>query len=414
MTIRLYRGLGDSDPPAAAIEPVFSDPYLELVRLLTEAAQLEHTLLLADLRCLFSIKPRYGAVRGTLGPLDYLERNPEAPPGTAALEGPYSMLDVAIEEMQHLDGVNRFLVALGASPCLVPHPFPEVDDIYPFQIPALGLDRYAVATFMWVEADACALSLSAHCAGKTDPDAALVKEVRDVLSQRPGKSFPGPGGGERSHVGSLYHQILALATAVSARPPAELRADLPWATHLQQMRWIAQEGEVGHYGFFRAMFTGSAFGGDGTIWLPGNPDYPAFDLQGGTAYPGDSTTIADLPTRRLAWLADLHYWVVLALLDARYRDSAQSLGYHAVDVMTLGLLSLGTAVAERGYVLPFDPLGPGYVLGRGERARRTYLGHLVAEAQTQAAALGRDGLLPAGYDVGLLATVAAALGSPSS
>jgi hypothetical protein len=411
MTIRLYRRQGLGENVQTAIQPLFADPYLELVRLLTEAAQLEHTLLLADLRCLFSIKPKYAQVRGALGEDDYLERNPQAPPGTAALEGHYSMLDVALEEMQHLDFVNTFMADLHASPCLVPHSFPEVDDIYPFRIPALGLDRRAAAAFMWVEADSCALSLNEACAGRAEPDTELIREVRRTLITGEGQRFPGPGEGGPSHIGSLYHRILELTTEVLAKPPAHLKkADVPWSVHLQQMRWITQEGEIGHYRFFRDIFTGAAFGGDDQLWVPGNPNYPAMSLHNGTAYPDQpGRTIADTGTRQLAWLADLHYWVILALLDARYRSTDQSLGYHAVDVMTLGLFSLGEAIAQRGYVLPFDPLGPGYVLGRGERGQYAYAAHLVSETEQQAEALGRAGLLPATYDSGMLATVATSL-----
>jgi hypothetical protein len=411
MTIRLYHQPGLGETVSTGLQPLFTDPYLELVRLLTEAAQLEHTLMLADLRCLFSIKPEYATVRGALGGDDYLERDPQAPPGTAALEGHYSMLDVALEEMQHLDFVNTFMADLHASPCLVPHSFPDVDDIYPFRIPALGLDRQAAAAFMWVEADSCALSLDAACAGRSEPDTDLIRQVRRTLMTGEGHRFPGPGEGGPSHIGSLYHRILELTTQVLPNPPAHLKkADIPWSMHLQQMRWVTQEGEIGHYRFFRDLFTGAAFGGDDQIWVPGNPDYPAMTLHNGTAYPHKPRrTIPDEGTRQLAWLADLHYWVILALLDVRYRRTDQSLGYHAVDVMTLGLFSLGEAIAERGYVVPFDPLGPGYVLGRGERGQYAYAAHLVAETEQQVEALRRAGLLPAAYDSGMLATVAASL-----
>lgn len=407
MSLRFSPPIGASEP-APALPAVFADPYLELVRLLTEAAQLEHTLLLADLRCLFSIKARYVGVRGELSELDYLERSPSAPAGAGALEGPYSMLDVAIEEMQHLDLVNAFLCALQASPCLVPHPFPDVAGVYPFPIPALGLDRYAAAVFMWVEAAACTLSLSPGCAGLCDPDRDLIAEVRRTLADHAGRS-PGPGDGRESHVGSIYHRVLELTSQVAADPPAHLAGEILWDKHVQQMRWVAEEGEVGHYRFFRDVFTGAAFGAGPEIWEEANPDYPSLKLAGGTAYPGHADTIADETTRRLAWFADLHYWVVLALLDARYRAGQAALSYHAIDVMTLGLFSLGTAIAERGHVVPFDTLGPSAPGGRGFPSVRLYLQHLVAETQKQAAGLQRDGLLPPGYDMGMLATVATAL-----
>lgn len=417
MTVRLYRvprAGREGDPPGPVVAPLFADPYLELVRLLTEAAQLEHSLLIAYLRALFSIKDRYAAVRGRLGPDSFLERDPGGPGGTEAVEDPYTFLDVALEEMQHLDAVNRFLAALHASPCLVPHPFPLPADIYPFAIEALSLDRYAAATFLWLEADQCALSLSPGCAGRNEADPAFIREVRGVLEAGDvGGSHPPVDEISPDHVGSLYHRILDLAATVARRPPPDLPADLPWGSFRQAMHFIAQEGESGHYRFFRDVFTGQAFGGDASVWTEGSDAYPSVTLRGGTAYPSEPSTIPDTATRRLAWFADLHYWIVLTLLDARYRVHDRSLVYHGVDLMTRGLVHLGEAVAGRGHVLPFDALGPGYALGRGQRGLRTFAAQLLEEARRQLDALDRAKLLPAAYDANVLATVSSALAAGS-
>ncbi|MGB3674700.1 MAG: ferritin-like domain-containing protein, partial [Candidatus Nanopelagicales bacterium] len=78
----------------------FEDPLLELVRLLHEASEVEHALLVQYLYAAFSIKlPRYKSLAGS---------------GFSASAD--DLLGVAIQEMQHLDVANRMLVAVGASP----------------------------------------------------------------------------------------------------------------------------------------------------------------------------------------------------------------------------------------------------------------------------------------------------------
>src|SRR5690606_8602107 len=78
----------------------FNDPYLELIRLLREAAEIEHDLMVQYLYGAFSLKPAYAELIGTPQP------------------GAQSFLGVTIEEMQHLGAVNRLLVELDAAPVL--------------------------------------------------------------------------------------------------------------------------------------------------------------------------------------------------------------------------------------------------------------------------------------------------------
>jgi hypothetical protein len=394
-----------------SIVRVFDDNYLELVRVLVEAAQIEHTLVLAYLHALFSVKARYASVRGDVSTTSFLEHDPAGPRGTEVVTGQYTLLDVALEEMQHLDLVNRFLRDLDASPVLVAHTFPFTSDIYPFPIEARALDRYAAATFLWLEADACALSLEPSCADLAEPPE-FIAEVRQVLA---GKGLGAPvvpvDDEVPSHLGSLYHAILVLTHQVAAAPPQGLAPYLPWDTHEQHVRWIAQEAELGHYRFFRDVFSGKAFGRDASVWNEGDPDYPSIPLAAGTAYPGQPHTIADPSARRLAWLSDLLYWIVLVSLDARYRSADERLAYHAVDVMTLGLWPIGTTLAEKyGVGVPFDPLGPGYGAQRGHAGMRSFLRHLLREGASTAHALEADGLLPEGFRPQIFETVMAALG----
>ena len=92
----------------------FSDPYLELIRLLHEASEVEHSLMLQYLYGAFSLKPAYRAIAGNPAP------------------SANDLMGVAIQEMQHMGTVNRMLVALGAAPHLLREDFPYEPEVYPF------------------------------------------------------------------------------------------------------------------------------------------------------------------------------------------------------------------------------------------------------------------------------------------
>src|SRR5690606_42044135 len=78
------------------IKRVFDDPYLELIRLLKEGSEIEQDLMVQYLYSAYALKPEYAELVGA-----------PAPNGT-------SLMGIVIEEMQHLRGVNRLLVELGA------------------------------------------------------------------------------------------------------------------------------------------------------------------------------------------------------------------------------------------------------------------------------------------------------------
>ncbi len=85
----------------------FADPYLELIRLLKEASEIEHSLMVQYLFAAFSVKPQYKALVG------------QPVPSSG------SLLGIAIQEMQHLAIVNNLLVALGSGPSLDRQDFPS-------------------------------------------------------------------------------------------------------------------------------------------------------------------------------------------------------------------------------------------------------------------------------------------------
>lgn len=386
------------DWAAGRIPADFDDDYLELVRLLVEGAGLEHSLMLAYLYALFSVKAKYREVQGDVTKHSYLEHSPVGRGGTEVLRKKDSLLDVALEEMQHLAMVNWFLVELGAAPNFNPHTYPFASDIYPFEIDLRPLDRFAAATYLWVEAGPGKLSLGPNRNETSEPPE-FVREVRKVLREGSRRYHELPVDEERiNHLGSLYHKIVAQTRRVADAPPNFLPADFPWAEWEGRMNWILYQGELPHYQFFRRVFTGEAFGGDARIWEPG-PDYPVHSFRRLTAYTGCPDTIKDPAACRLAWLSDLHYWIILCLLDTAYRARARKFVYKAIDNMTLGLWHLGRHLAEKYETgLPFDPMGPRYCLGRDPTLSLHILRRLLNEAANKAGELDKDKLLPPGYD----------------
>ncbi len=117
------------------VERDFNDPYLELIRLLKEAAEIEQDLMIQYLYSAYALKPAYAEIVG--GPA----------PNTTTLMG------VVIQEMQHLRGVNRLLVELGAAPVLTRQDFPYENDLYPFPFELAPLSSVSLAKYTYVEAD---------------------------------------------------------------------------------------------------------------------------------------------------------------------------------------------------------------------------------------------------------------------
>jgi hypothetical protein len=398
------------DWKAGRIPTDFRDPYLELVHLLTDAAALEHSLMIAYLYALFSVKDEYAHVRGDIRTRSFLEHSPAGRGGTEVLRHKQTFLDVALEEMQHLSLVNRYLVDLGAAPNFTPHDFPYTSDLYPFDIELRSLDQYVAATYVWIEADQCALSLRPHCAATRQP-VATIKAIRRVLKTGSERYHQLPIDEEQlDHVGSLYRRVLQLTQTVAANPPPTLGADFPWGEWESRMQWILFQGELSHFQFFLDVFTGKAFGAAERIWRHG-PKFPAHVFKQGTAFTARPHTIPDERVRRVAWLADLHYWIILSLLDVAYRSrgfaafySAPQLAfqYKAIDNMTQGLWLLGLHLAsafETG--VPFDSMGPQYGLGRSPDHSKALIVRLVDEAQRVAQELDQEGLLSPGFDLGL-------------
>jgi Ferritin-like len=226
----------------------FADPYLELIRLLREASEVEHSLMLQYLYGAFSLKPAYHSIAGY--------GNPNA----------NDLLGVAIQEMQHLAAVNRLLVALGAAPHLVREDFPYEPEIYPFEFHLEPLSVASLAKYVYCEAPFDA----------TDPSHAKTKED-SAFQQRLFKALAGDT--RPNHIGSLYSSIIATLDEVRAAPLPDLPDMKPWIDKLVE---IKDQGERDHYEFFRRVFMGThqGFNGHPDVWAlePDDAAYPVLAL----------------------------------------------------------------------------------------------------------------------------------------
>ena len=362
----------------------FADPYLELLRLLREGAEIEHGLMLQYLYCAFSVKDRYQALVGYGAPIAN------------------SVLGVAIQEMQHLGAVNRLLVALGGSPHLDRQDFPYEPDIYPFPFGLEPVSRTVLAKYAYVEGPGEIFTAG----GQRSPEDEQFS--RNVLADI--------GGIERiNHVGSLYRNVLDLLSEASGRPgfpltPAEVEQ---WQSDLRE---IMHEGEHDHFEFFRQVYESRhpSFASTGVenVWDldPAHDAYPAHQLpHNPTAFVGHPNQIASEDGLALAWLGNLHYWTSLCCLDYSYRYGDEGAMRVSTAQMMTGMWPLAAELPKYGAGVPFDTLSMGYAPGAGKEQARNFILAMAQEAQSYARNI--EALLPARYDLNSANAVVETLGA---
>lgn len=326
----------------------FLSDRLELVRLLKEVTEVEHSLMLQYLYAGFSLKSEFASLAGD---------------GRSESQ---SFIGVAVQEMQHLGSINKLLVALGASPSLELQDFPFEVDIYPFPMQLEPLSRHSVAKYAYCEAGAHSVEPSS--AG----DKLFAREIQAQLK----------GDARINHVGSVYAILIELLDKLRKQDPG-LKLDFDY--WLVELKRIMDEGEVGHFEFFKSVFMGThpVFEKSPEWWTHDghSPHFPAYSVMANpTAYSGHPHQIEDPVSRQLAWLSNLHYWSVLVLLDLYYRTMDESLKYLAISYMLSPLRALGPELARRGYGIPFDRLSLGYSPSRNLTDNLGFAIQLQAEA----------------------------------
>jgi hypothetical protein len=389
---KLWRN--DYSPIEGGIQTSYSDDYLSLIQLLVEAASLEHSLMTSYLFGLFSLKPEYNKIAGNLDDLSFLHNSPQTPEGRESLNNPQSIISIAIEEMQHLSIINKLLVAIGASPHVIPHIFPLSSDVYPFRIDLRPLDRFSVAKYLWLEASTGSLSMHPDASMERESEK-LILDVRTTLWNGSFRVGVSPIDIElASHIGSIYKVILRQFRKVAESPPPIIHNDFPWGEWEQKIRWVMGQGEINHYRFFRDLFNGKITT-DTDIWKNGI-SREGFIWR--TAYIGRNDSIENEDARQLSWLSNLHYWIILSIMDIAYRENSLRLRYTGIDHMTTSLWRLGTHLAEHYNVgLPFDSMATRYSHGKNDHFSREILKHLVREAEKIAHILDTKKLLPQNY-----------------
>ena len=351
------------------IQRDFSDPYLELIRLLHEAAEIEHDLMIEYLYGAFSLKPAYAELIG--GP------QPNAS----------SFLGVTIEEMQHLGAVNRLLVELNASPVLTRQDFPYETDLYPFAFELKPLDPVSLAKFTYCEASPDTLPL---LRASSDSSLRLLDQMASSIG---GSMTP-------NHVGHLYDAVIQTLGEVRDAGLADIDYDA-WFEGLDD---IKEEGEVGHFEFFRSLYEGEhqLLNRSAGLWDLSASDerYPCYQVPvNPTAYAGHTNSIEDPELRALAWLGNLNYWCMLSLLDTGYRQSSAIESALAQAVMMGPLMSLAQHLPTRGAAIPFDPLSMGFEPGLNAESEQRFTRLMLEESRNFARSI--ENLLPADFGIEL-------------
>jgi len=339
------------------IEPELRDVRLDTIRLLHEACEVEHSLMLQYLYAAYSIKPQYEALAGSV-------------------DEPRSFIGIAVEEMHHLREVNRILVELGGAPNLTRQDFPIEPSIYPFDMKLERLSRASAGRYAFAEAPPRAREQ----AGRPSD---LVDEIAGELDA------VDPSDDRWNHVGSLYRALIARVGILAEGGACSPEQASEW---IQVLKEIQEEGEGLHFEFLRDVFLGV----EGPLSRDGAPNVWTLDPDD-EAYPSNpvptnpsALASAHAPMTgvlgEIARVGNLAYWASLLMIDHGYRAQiglgVRDPGTRGLEfvhaLMTEGIGVLCVVLSENGAGMPFDPLSLGYApcveAARNMRAAASLLG----------------------------------------
>jgi hypothetical protein len=349
------------------VERDFADPYLELVRLLKEAAEVEQDLMLQYLYAAYALKPAYAELVGAPAP------------------GATSLMGVIIQEMQHLGDINRLLVELDAKPVLTRLDIPYETDVYPFPFELAPLNSVSLAKFTYCEADPVRLG---HVRSINNDSVRLVDMIKTSLG----------GSIAVNHVGKLYDAVVE--TLGEVKEAGKVKID--FGAWFQNIGDVKAEGEFGHFKFFHSLYEGAhpLIKDTPGIWdLPAtDARYPSYNVPvNPTAYEGRPTTIKDPDLRALAWLGNLNYWSLLLLLDAGYRHKSKVETAYAQAIMMGPLMSIARYLPAKGSAAPFDPLSMGFDPGLNDASGKRVTRQMLEETRNYARSIEK--LLPGDFNL---------------
>lgn len=352
------------------VKRAFDDPYLELIRLLKEGSEIEQDLMIQYLYSAYALKPEYAAIVGA-----------PAPNGT-------TLMGVIIEEMQHLRGVNRLLVELGAAPVLTRQDFPYESDLYPFPFALEPLSSPSLAKYTYCEADPVRLG---RVRSVSDQSVRLSDKMKATL---------GAVNIAPNHVGKLYDAIVS--TLGELKEAGEIQLD--YGAWFKEIGDVKAQGEFGHFQFFHSLYEAShpLIASTPDIWdLPvDDPRYPSYQVPvNPTAYEGRPNSIQDTDLRALAWLGNMNYWSMLLVLDSAYRRDSRPDAALAQAIMMGPLHSIARYLPTKGAAVPFDPLSIGFNPGLDEAANKRIKQLMLTETRDFARSI--EHLLPADFSMAI-------------
>jgi aerobic-type carbon monoxide dehydrogenase small subunit (CoxS/CutS family) len=341
------------------IQPVKTYDKWKLVRWLSQAAEVENLLMLQYLYAAFSVKrPRYKALVG------HGHRTPGQP---------HCILAVAIEEMSHLDTVNRLLVELGAVPNLNHQELPYEPRLYPFTLAFEPLSRKSLAKYILAEAPA---DLAVR-------DPILFSELHNASeSHKP-----------INNVGSIYANIREELKKYGENTKWDR-----WQYWDQQLGLIQSEGESDHYEFFLSVYLGThfVFGGVKDIWSDRYSEaYPSWQINHQTMWQGHAHSLPEGDALELAKLANYHYWLTMCVLEVSYRNSGQ---FHSLARRHMAgpLLQLCWLLPEKfGILPPLDHSTISFYCGSNEHEQFGYMLSILDKIKEQE--MNYKHLLPPAY-----------------
>lgn len=351
----------------STVKRAFDDPYLELIRLLKEASEIEQDLMVQYLYGTYALKPEYQEIVGV-----------PAPSGN-------SLMGIVVEEMQHLRGTNRLLVELGAAPVLTRQDFPFESDLYPFAFELSPLNSSCLAKYTYCEADPVRLG---RVRSVNDQSVRLLDKMKQTLG----------GTIEANHVGKLYDAVIS--TLGELKEAGDIKLD--YGAWFQELGDVKAEGEFGHFQFFHSLYEAShpLLADKQDVWdLPADdPRYPSYQVPvNPTAYEGRPNTIQDPDLRALAWLGNMNYWCMLLLLDSAYRRESRPDAALAQAIMLGPLHSIARYLPTKGAAVPFDPLSLGFNPGINDDSSRRIAQLLTRETRDFARSI--EHLLPGDFNM---------------
>jgi hypothetical protein len=351
------------------VQRVFADPYLEMIRLLKEAAEIEQDLMVQYLYSAYSLKPAYAELVG------------------APVPGANSLMGVIIQEMQHLGDINRLLVELDASPVLTRLDFPYESDVYPFAFELAPLGSASLAKYTYCEADPVRLG---HVRSIGNDSVRLVDKMKTTLG----------GTIAANHVGKLYDAVVEMLGELKQAGGYKL----DFGAWFQSIGDVKAEGEFGHFKFFHSLYEEAhpLLKDTPGVWdLPvTDARHPCFAVPvNPTAYEGRANTIKDPDLRSLAWLGNMNYWSLLLLLDMGYRRKSKVELALSQAIMMGPLMSLARYLPTKGSAVPFDPLSMGFNPGLSDAASKRFTRRMLEETRTYARSIEK--LLPGDFNLAI-------------